>query len=332
MATLMDIAAALDLNKTTVSKALNNSSDISRETKERVLAEAERIGYVKHRRKRVQSDQNALIGIICPEIVSYYYAQLVTSLNACLQKKGFTTLVLLSAFSPEMEKRHLEQLIKLNVSGIIMITEQTNVAPTIHSVPGAKNIPTVIMGLNYESREHDVISVDEEYGIRSIVEHLVSKGHQRFAFLGDDLVGNRLKYLRRYLEQKGIELKDEYVVLSDKRNGECGYECMQRLLALDPRPTAVLTGYDTIALGAYRAITEHGLRIPEDIALTGFDDADFCEFLPQSLTSVNCDPEAQCRVAAAILLSRIHEPGEKFTQVAAITPRLMVRESTAGRD
>ena len=87
MATLMDIAAALDLNKTTVSKALNNSSDISRETKERVLAEAERIGYVKHRRKRVQSDQNALIGIICPEIVSYYYAQLVTSLSACLQKK-----------------------------------------------------------------------------------------------------------------------------------------------------------------------------------------------------------------------------------------------------
>ena len=96
--------------------------------------------------------------------------------------------------------------------------------------------------------------------------------------------------------------------------------------------TAVLTGYDTIALGAYRAITEHGLRVPEDIALAGFDDADFCEFLPQSLTSDNCDPEAQCRVAAAILLSRIHEPGEKFTQVAAITPRLMVRESTAGRD
>ena len=92
MATLMDIARALDLNKTTVSKALNDSSDISRETKNRVLAEAERIGYVKHKLKKGLQNQSGVIGIICPEVVSYYYAQIVTSLSSCLRNKGYDTL------------------------------------------------------------------------------------------------------------------------------------------------------------------------------------------------------------------------------------------------
>ena len=328
MATLMDIARALDLNKTTVSKALNDSSDISRETKNRVLAEAERIGYVKHKLKKGLQNQSGVIGIICPEVVSYYYAQIVTSLSSCLRNKGYDTLLMLSAFSAEGEKQQLSQMVRLNVAGIIIITEQTDVSATIRAVHGAGRIPTVIMGLNYESKSHDVVSVDEEYGIRSIVEHLVDAGHRRIAFLGDQLVNNRLKHLRRYLELRGIDFPDEYVVLSDKRNEECGYEGMKRLLALESWPTAVLTGYDTIALGAYRAMTEQDVRVPEDIALAGFDDADFCRYLPTALTSVNCDVAAECRVATAILMNRMRAEEPQFTQTVAIVPRLIVREST----
>ena len=331
MATLSDIAASLALNKTTVSKALNNSSDISRETKERVLAEAERIGYTKHLRKKALSNRSNLIGIICPEIVSHYYAQIVTSLSARLQQKGYDSVLMLSAFSPEMETRHLDQLVKQGVAGVIIITEQTNVSPAIRSVPGASDLPTIVMGLNYESKEHDVVSVDEEYGVRSIAEHLLRQGHRRIAFLGDDFVGNRLKHLRNYLDLCGVEFPAKSIILSQKRNGECGYECMKRLLSQPQLPTAVLTGYDTIALGAYRALTESGLRVPDDVALAGFDDADFCQFLPCSLTSVNCDIDAQCRVATAILLGRMNESSTQFTQTVAITPRLIVRESTSFR-
>ena len=328
MATLADIARALDLNKTTVSKALNNSSDISLETKERVLAEADRIGYTKHKYKKNSKNHVNLIGIICPEVVSHYYAQIATFLSTTLQKKGYGTILMLSGFSPAMESTHLAQLVQLNVSGVIIITEQTDISEAVSSVPGAGGIPMVIMGLNYASKDHDVVSVDEKYGILSLVEHLVEKGHQRIAFLGDNLVSNRLNYFKQIMAQKSLCLPEEYIILSDKRNEECGYEGMRKLMTLKTPPTAVLNGYDRIALGAYRAASEMNLRVPEDVALAGFDDADFCRYLPQKLTSVNYDVVAECRVASAILLNRIRESDAQFTQTVAITPRLIAREST----
>ncbi len=328
MATLADIAAALNLNKTTVSKALNDSSDISRATKQRVLEEAERVGYTKHKRKKVPVERRNLVGIICPEIVSGYYARIATHLQAHLRKKGFQALLALSAFSPELEKEQLAFLTQLNPSGIIVVTEQRDISNSIHDIPGAQSIPAVVMGLNYASREYDVVSVDETYGIRALVEHLAKQGHRRIAFIGDALAQSRLHALRQALAQKDIALPEEYVATPDVRNEPCGYEGMKRLLALKTPPTAVVAGYDTIALGAYRAIAEAGLRVPEDIALTGFDDADFCPFLPCALTSVDCDVAAQCRVAVAILSSKILQNGETFTQSVAITPRLMARESS----
>lgn len=325
MATLADIASALGLNKTTISKALNNSSDIRQETRERVLAEAARIGYTKHKR----AAQNELVGVICPEVTSYYYAQIVASLNARLEEKGYGTIVTLSNFSPDTEKRQLAHLVKLHVAGVIIITEQANISHAIHATPGAGQIPIVIIGLNYESAEHDLVSIDDRRGVRAVVDHLIEQGHQKIGFVGDPLVGKRLIYFREFMQSEGLELPDPYVALSGKRNEECGYEGMKRLLALKERPTAVFAGYDTIALGAYRALSESGLRVPEDVALVGFDDSDFCSYLPRTMTSVNCDVVAECRVAIAILLSRIKGNEPQSVQCAAIIPRLVIRESSS---
>ena len=322
MVTLSDIAKNLNLNKTTVSKALNHSSDISRETCERVQNEACRLGYAKSPRK--SQKQNAIIGIICPEVASYYYAQIVTLLSKQLQEKGYGHTLMLSGFSNEAEAQQLIQLAQMNVAGIILITEQTvdNDAFRLFS------IPTVIIGLNYESNQHDVVSIDEKRGIRSILEHLLNQGHRRIAFVGDHLAAPRMIYLRDFLRANNLTLPEEYIVLSDKRNELCGYDGVHKLLSLSIHPTAVVAGYDTIALGAYRAFCEKGIRIPEDVALVGFDDAPFCRYLPVSLSSVNYDVTAECRIAIAILLSRIQESVTNAVQTVAIVPSLIVRESS----
>jgi LacI family transcriptional regulator len=128
---------------------------------------------------------------------------------------------------------------------------------------------------------------------------------------------------------QAIIQSEELVILSDERGEKCGYESALTLLSLADRPTAIVAGYDTIALGAYRALSEQGVRIPEDIALVGFDDSDFCRYLPTSMTSVNYDVAAECRVAVAILLGRIREGDSHAIQTVAIVPTLIVRESTA---
>lgn len=326
MPTLSDIAATLSMNKTTISKALHNSSDISQATKEKVWAEAERVGYVKF--KRTSALKRQLIGIICPEIISFYYAQLITEFTNHLQEKGYNTLVLLSGFSPENEKKHLAELVGLNVIGIIIITEGSDISPIVHSVKGAEFIPTVVIGLNYTSREHDTISIDEEFAIRSIVEYLFSLGHRRIGFIGDCFVGKRLEYLKRFLEANSLSIRKENIVLSEKRNEECGYEGMLQLLKSPEVPTALVAGYDSIALGAYRALSEKGLRVPDDTSIISFDDASFCKYLPCTITTVNYDTAAECRVAVAILLSQITGHPSASKQAVAIVPKLIIREST----
>lgn len=327
MATLEDIASSLNLNKTTVSKALNDSSDISLITKKRVREEAERIGYAKGKKRHI-TGSGTIIGIICPEVLSYYYSEMLTYLSSNLQKKGFQTLLSLSGFSPDAERQQLEQFVRINVSGVIIITEQADISSAIKSVPNSDMVPIVIMGLNYKAKDRDVVSIDEEYAIRSIVDHMLSLGHSSIAFIGEELVSSRLHFLQEAVKAHGFSIPREYIALTEKRNEECGYYGMKQLLALKERPTAVFAGYDAIALGAYRALIEQGIRIPDDISLVGFDNANFCAFLPISLTSVDYDVEAECRVAAAILLGRISDGRNRLTQSVAINPKLVIREST----
>lgn len=329
MARLSDIAQTLGISKTTVSKALNNSTDISAETRARVFAEAERLGY-STRKSRIRPHEK-IVGVVCPEVTSRYYSQIVTSLNNNLLKKGYNTLLTLSAFSPEAERKQIEQLVSLKVAGIVVVTEQEDISPTLSKIAVISKIPVVVMGLNYESKINDVVSVDDAFGVCTLVEQLIANGYTEFGFIGDRLVQNRLIQLKRCLKDHGMELPENYVVTLDERNEDCGYHAMQQLLASPSRPQVIIAGYDLIALGAYRALTEAGLRVPEDMALAGFDNADFCAFLPSSLTSIDCDVPAQCRVATAILVSRIESDEPSFTQNVAIIPHLIERESTTNR-
>lgn len=328
MATLSDIAANLGLNKTTVSKALNGSSDISILTRERIIAEAQRLGYTKPGRKVIAKERKHLVGIICPEITSFYYASLVTELTDNLHVKGYDTVVMLSNFSAEREKINLAELISLNVCGVIFITEESEISSAIHTLPGINQLPLVIIGLNCTSREFDTVSVDEDYAIQQITEYLLSLGHKSIAFIGDKLVGKRLDYLKKQADLHNLSLEPENIILSDKRNEECGYDCMKMLLSKKRLPSAVVAGYDTIALGASRALSEQNMSIPQDIALVSFDDADFCKYLNRSITTVSYDAAAECKVAVAILLSRINDGNSTFKQAAAIIPKLIIREST----
>ena len=160
MATLNDIAKRLGLNKTTVSKALNGSSDISASTRDKVISEARQIGYAKPNRAKKKAVQKQIVGVICPEITSFYYASLVTELTELLHHKGYKTVVMLSNFSTDIEKECIAELISLNVSGVIFITEESDVSPSIHALSGVNDMPLVIIGLNCTSRDFDTVSVE----------------------------------------------------------------------------------------------------------------------------------------------------------------------------
>lgn len=324
MVTINTIAASLGLNKTTVSKALNNASDISLETRRRVQAEARRLGYI--RRPRKTQSHSHVIGIIVPDFKSPYYSDLITALTRQLESKGYSTLLTVSYYNSEREIQLITQLSLLNVDGIMLIIDQTGEKlAQFQSI-----VPTVVIGLDARFVNYDVVSIDERRGMNAVVEHLLAQGRRRIAFIGGPGVDQRLAHLRESLQTHDVGLDGEYIEMSQKNSEECGYECMKKLLSLPTRPDALVAGYDRIALGAYRMLTEKGVRMPEDIAVVGFDDSFFCKYLPISLTSVRYDVDTVCRVTTAILLNRIYNHKEQAVQTVAIAPRLVVRESSAG--
>lgn len=325
MATLSDIAALVGVNKTTVSKALRGSSDISRETRQRVQTAAAQLGYAAAPRK--VSAPARLVGVLCPEVTSYYYSRIVTALNEFLMEQSFATVLMLTDFSHRREEELIDQLAKLDVAGAICITEHPNIGDILAAQTRGRAMPTVVMGLNYEALDHDAVSVNERLGIRQAVERLILLKHRRIAFIGDELENERLRYLREALSAKGLSLPDEYISISPKRFEARGYEGMKALLKLAVPPTAVVAGYDAVALGAYRAICEAGLSVPGDLSLVGFDDADFCGFLPISLTSINSNAADMCRIVTKILLKKIREPEYRIVQTVAVQPEFIARES-----
>lgn len=327
MVTQNDIALVAGVNKSTVSKALRGSSDISKDTSKRILEIAEQLGY-SHKSAR-KTMPNKIIGIMCPEVVSEYYARIVTTLTEHLMKHGYFALTALSDFAESQEEQIIMQFGHMQMSGIICITEQSSIGDILNKVFAKyPPIPTIIIGLNYEDQKHDVISVDERLGMRRIAEHLLSLGHERIAFIGDMLVQQRLGFLQDCLNTHGIALDPQYIAIGSERYEQGGYLRMKQLLSLPQTPTAVVAGYDALALGAYRAIKESGRSVPEDISLTGFDDSSLCAFLPTALTTVNCNIEEMSRIAATILLKNIRDLSYHVVQTVAIQPNFVVREST----
>ncbi len=327
MATLQDIAEAVNLNKTTVSKALRGASDISLHTRERVWKAARDLGY-RPRARRGGSARQA-IGLICPEVNSCFYANLVTTIDRGLRQLGYTPHILLSSFSGQVEESDLRALARMDMAGAICITERCDSYEAIAHAFGVLSGPVVVLGLDDKSADHDVISVDEESGIAGAVDHLLREGHSRIAFIGEPLTAGRLNAFRAALKQRGAACPEKYVRMRPERNEDCGYLAMNDLLSMpaEDRPTAVVSAYDRIALGAYRAMSEQGLRVPDDLSLTGFDDATFCPWLPVSLSSISCGTEEIGGLAVELLKKRLDDPSSPVRQTVSIHTKFFPRES-----
>ena len=321
MTTLRDVAEAAGVNPTTVSKALRGAGDLNPETARRIRETAAALGYrVRERRNGARRT----VGVICPELRGSYYARMAAYLDEALRSREMDMLLAVSGFDPRREERLLESFTARNLSGIICVTEN-DLSRALRHIPAS--VPTVLAAANYSPEDRDVICIDECAGMRRVAEHLTALGHTRIAFAGTRYGEKRLEYLKQELFVCGAAVPDVRVFLSEQRHSAAGYEAAAVLMR--ERPTAIVAEYDDVALGVVRRLGEMGLRVPEDVSVTGFDNADFCVSLPVSLTSVDSHVEELCAAAADTLLRKMENPGSSVMQSISVKPTLVVRESTA---
>lgn len=331
--TLKDIAKVAGVSISTVSKALNNSTDISKETRASILKIAKELNYDFNLEKNdKENEKSKVIGVICPEINSNYYTQLISSIGEKVTKKGYNYIVAVTDFKQENEGMYLELFKNQGTDGILLITENEDIANSIGDIVLYNKLPVVFIATSTVLNNIDCLKIDDYYGVVIGIEHLIKLGHKKICYIGDHLTESRLKAYTDTLIKNNVEIDKSLIKISEQRFEACGYSSMKSILSSSNIPTAVFAAYDDIAIGAMKAILEHGLSIPEDISIIGMDNVTICPYLPKRLTTVSNPIREMAEVSVSILIRKVEDNAFTVVQHVVLKPELIIRETTASFD
>ena len=331
--TIEDIAQHLNLAISTVSKALNDYSDVSQKTKDRVLAAARELEYhpsaAARNLRRRRTDKIGFSFSFPVSLMSDYISRLITGAVTAGEQQG-SNLILYPLMVDQVKQ--LTQICRAReVDGLLLLgraqMEQTTIA-----LLKQENIPFVVVGRRVENPEVSFVTPDHSAGGLAVTRHLIGLGHRRIAFTSRPELGitsrDRLASYKQALIEAGLPFDQQLVIATSTEPGH-DYEAMNTLLDLPSPPTAVFAIHDTVAMECLRAATDRGLRVPKDIAIAGFDDWRASLTTQPPLTTVHPPlPDVGFR-ATEILLAQLVDrslPPERVT----LPVELIVRQSTAG--
>jgi LacI family transcriptional regulator len=326
--TLNELAKASGYSVSTISRALNDSGHpVNDETRERILAIANELGYRPNMIARgLKMDRTFTVGIITDNIVSPFTPMIIRGIQDHLKQHNYYSVIINADWDPDAETEAVHQLISRSTDGIIFVESHLRGAnPTLDLA----NKPYVFVHRLFSGTYGNSVLVDEPYGAHLAVEHLARLGHRRIAFIngphGWDASANRLVGYQEALAQLGIAYDPELVV-EGNWEVQSGYPAAKKFLALPQQPTAIFAGNDLMALGAIYAIQDAGLRVPEDIALVGYDDREITSISRPTITTVSLPCYEMGQKSAQLILSQIENQAEMEGPLR-IQGKLIIRES-----
>ena len=334
---LKDIAQDLGLSTVTISKVLRDHSDISEETRKRVLKRMEELHYQPNFAARALiTGRTYTIGLVVPDLLHPFFAQVAKAISSVISKQGYSLMITSSEEDPQLERQEIEQLLARRVDAVVIASAQWTVE-SFRRIE-AMHIPYVLIDRYFVGLAANFVGVDDEQVGFIATQHMIEQGCQRIAHIRGpetSTAQGRVEGYRRALGAHNLSPLPEHLISigtsGDDRGEPGGYEAAKRLLACDPRPDGIFCFNDPIALGAMRAILDAGLRIPEDIAVAGCGNISYSDFLRVPLTSVDQDSYAIGLRAAEMALSLVGSDEIVRPQKVLTDVQLMVRASTQRR-
>jgi DNA-binding LacI/PurR family transcriptional regulator len=327
-ATIKRVADRAGVSIATVSRVSADPASVSEELRRRVEEAARALNYRPSRAARLlRGATSQAVGVVIPDLENPFFTAVVHGIDSALHAAGYTLLLANSDEDPDRERSMLEMLRAEGVAGIVFVpinaargAYQQVLAPPLHIV-AVDRLPV--------SLRSDLVTVDNVAGTRSGVAHLIALGHREVALLGGPLrhstATQRERGYDQAMHEAGMPVRPDLIYRADFREGG-GYEGMKALLALPQRPTAVFVANNLMTLGAFRALHEAGVRIPEELAVVGFDDMPWATSLNPPLTAVSQPSQEIGSAAADLLLDRIARPDRAVRQLILETT-LVVRAS-----
>ena len=333
-ATIVDIARAAGVSKSTVSLAMRGDTPVKPETRARIEAAVEQLGYVYNRgAANLRASKSSLIGMVISDLTNPFFAELAAGIEDALYHLGFVPILANTNEDLERQASVLRSLREHNVAGIIMSPARSIDAWALASqLP--PSMPVVLTMRRVPGSPFPYVGPDNGAGAREAVAHLIRLGHRRIGYLGGyasmTTQQERMEGWREALGEAGI-VHDPALVFQSMPTRQGGREALEAALGTPRPPTAVFCYNDIVAMGATRALAIRGLVPGRDMAVVGFDDIAEAENNAPPLTTVNASTRAMGARCAQSLMGLIR--GEEAAGLSFSGPaRLVVRESCgAGR-
>lgn len=325
--TILDVALAAGVSTATVSHAFNATGRIAPKTRKRVLAVAHRLKYYPDRHARsLASGRSRTLGVIVSDIQNPFFTVALRSFEAQARKWRYEVIVSETNYDVALMTRAAERMLEQKVRGVAILTSEMS-ADWLQEIV-RRDIPVTCFDLPFASDKATNIKVDYASGMREVVQHLYDLGHRHIAFVGGRRIfRNILSRQDSYVASMGaLQLEPGPILIGNQRL-DGGHSAGLSILEMAPRPTAVVAMNDLTAVGLISAFSEHGVRVPEDISVTGFDNTQLAAYFVPRLTTVDMHPDVLGRMAADAL----HEASSSAAggREHTIKIELVVGKSTA---
>jgi len=332
--TIYDIAKRLKLSASTVSRGLSGHPDIRQETIKRIRKTAQSMGYQQNTfASNLRKNRSNTIGVILPRISSNFQSAVVSGIEEMANKNGFNLIISQSKESKDKERENMVTMYNNRVDGLLVSLACDTYDLNHFNKILKKGIPIVCFD---RVKDHPIykctkVVIDNIKAGYDATEHLAKQGCKRIVFLGDNLLSNvyseRLTGYKQALKQYKIN-SDPELIMIDRLDEESGKRTLSKLLKLKNRADGVFAANDTSAVALICQLKMAGIRVPEDIAVVGFNDVHISRVIDPSLTTIHYPGEEMGEVATSSLIEMINRTSPVITKTVVLEHKLIIRKSS----
>lgn len=329
--TIKDIASALNISPSTVSRALKDHPDISQETKDKVVKYAQEMGYQPNSiALSLKSRRSHVIGLVVPEIVHHFFSSVISGIDEVASKAGYNVIISQSNESFEREIHNTRTLLGSRVDGMLISrTKETTDYDHFKHI-NAAGVPMVFFDRTCQGINADNVIIDDKRAAYDATKYLINTGCKDILHLkGPEsltISHQRLSGYRHALGDNGIAFREDRVIEAD--NFEKGLDAVKKLIDEGNVPQAVFAVNDLTALGAISALKEAGIKVPEQVSVVGFTNGMIGRLSEPPLTTIEQNGYLMGKKAAELLLERIKSEEVLPPRTEIIPTKLIVRKST----
>ena len=333
--TIKDIARQAGVSHTTVSRALNHSPLISRQTTTRIQKIALEMGYHPSVAARsLKTNRSQVIGVIVSHIADPYFSEVLQGIDDVAQENGYSLFIASAQHDTARENSIVQTMREHRVDGVILCSP--HFTPEQSSRLNSYNTPIVAINNQSDEEYRFAIYHDDVDGCLQVCRYLIELGHRKIAYLGNVMAGRssreRQEGFMQAMGAAGYSVPREYIHQVSGNSPEQGFEGVEYFMGLRERPTAVICYNDFMAIGVLKGFQQAGLQVPEDISITGFDNIIYSDYTRPSLTTIDQPKRFLGAEAAKLMFNQLREgsnPMTKETSVKRLPGTLVIRQSTA---